>query len=82
MRQTWGMEEILGSRPQVIGKGQVMAERKLRVFMSIWEAVEEESRARTGARPWGLAVGMRAWSCVSGSRKDSGRGAATARLGF
>ena len=66
----------------MIGKGQVMAERKLRVFMSIWEAVEEEPRARTGARPWGLAVGMRACHCVSGSRKDSGRGAAITRLGF
>ena len=76
------MEKILESRPQVIGKGQVRAERKLRVFMSIWEAVEEEPRARTGARPWGLAVGMRACHCVSGSRKDSGRGAAITRLGF
>ena len=76
------MEKILESRPQVIGKGQVMAEGKLRVFMSIWEAVEEEPRARTGARPWGLAVGMRACHCVSGSRKDSGRGAAITRLGF
>lgn len=44
--------------------------------------MKEEPRAGTGARPWGLAVGMRACHCVSGSRKDFGRGAATARLGF
>ena len=64
------MEKILESRPQVIGKGQVMAERKLRVFMSIWEAVEEEPRARTGARP-ACELGKATWgvlelSCSSG----------------
>lgn len=51
------MEKILGSMPQVIGKGQVMAEGKLRVSMSDLGG----SEGGTQSRDWGQALGSCCW---------------------
>ena len=76
------MEKVLGSRPQVIAKGQVMAERKLRVSMSDLGG----SGGGTQSRDWGQALGSCCWneslSLCLGEQKGLWEGSSYSKAGL